>query len=145
MKKIKIIYVCLFIPFFVLMALTILKIRHKEEFQQKVILAREMQKALGHLMVDLSLARENSIQDVPTDSLWHDRIAFFQIRQGPMEYLINDGHLLRVNNGKELLISDDIAVLLIRRQKQTPGILEVQIKARKNVSLLSNFRIRMLQ
>jgi hypothetical protein len=145
MKKIKIIYICLFIPFFILMALAFLKIKHNEEFQQKAVLAREIHKVLGSLMFDLSQARENSIQDVPADGLWHDRIAFFQIRQGPLEYLIKEGHLLRINNGESLLIADNIADLRIRRQKQTPDILEVQIKAQKNVSLFSNFKVRVLQ
>ena len=100
MNKLKIIYVCLLIPFFVLIALTVLKIKNKEEFQQKAVLAKEMRKVLDHLMFDLREARENTILDVPADGQWHHRIAFVQNRKGALEYIIKQGHLWRINNGQ---------------------------------------------
>ena len=82
---------------------------------------------------------------LPADGLWHNRIAFDQAQQGPLEYIIKDGHLLRINDGKTLLIADNISDLRIRRQKTTPDILEVQIEAQNNVSLVSNLKIRIHQ
>jgi hypothetical protein len=145
MNKLKIIYACLIIPFFILIALTFLKIKHHEEFQQKAVLAHEIRKVLEHLMVDISQAREASFGDVATDGLWHHRISFDQVQQGAVEYLIKEGHLLRINQGKTLFIADDIGDLRIRRQKETPDILEIQIEAKKNVSLISNLKIRLRQ
>jgi hypothetical protein len=142
MKKIKIIYICLFIPFFIFVALTVLKIKNKEEFQQKAVLAREIRKVLYHLMVDLRDARVNTFLDAPADGQWHNRIAFIEAGQGALEYVIKEGHLLRLNDGKSLLIADDIGGLRIRHQKETPDIVEVQIEARKNVSLTSYLKIR---
>ena len=107
-----------------------------------MVLAQDIRKVLGSLMVDLQDARESSIQDVPADGQWHHRFAFENTRQGPLEYLIKDGHLLRINGGKTVLIADNINDMHIRRQKETPDILEVQIEAQKNVSLVSNLRIR---
>ena len=127
------------------MAVTVFKLKKRLEYQQKTVLAHEIHKVLGILMVDLSQARENTIQDVPADGQWHRRFAFVQAQQGAMEYSVREGHLFRTSNGKEALIADDIADLRIRRQKETPGILEVQIEAQKNVSLISNLKIRLRQ
>jgi len=145
MDKIKIIIVCLLVPFFVLAAFTFHKIKSKEEFQQKAVLAKEMRKAMEHLMLDLLKARKDTILNAPADGLWHNRIAFTHAKQGALEYWIKDGHLLRINNGKTILIADDIGDLRIRRQPQTPDIMEVQIEAQNNVSLISNLKVRINQ
>ena len=94
-------------------------------------------------MFDLREAQQSSILDAPADGMWHSRIAFIQNQLGALEYIIKEGHLFRVNQGKTLLIADNIASLRMRRQKETPDILEVQIEAQKNVSLISNLKIRM--
>ncbi len=145
MNKIKIILVCLVISFLVLIALNLLKLKNNEEFRQKAVLAHEIRKVLDHLIFDLLEARENSILDVPADGLWHHRIAFVSVRQGALEYILKEGRLFRVNRGGCVLIADDIGDLLFRRQKGRPDILEVQIVAQKNVSLISNLRIRVLR
>jgi hypothetical protein len=139
MNKIKIIFVCLLLPFLVLI---FLKIKHKEEFQQKAVLAQEIHKILGSMMFDLREAREGSILDAPADGQWHNRIAFDHTQEGALEYTIKDGHLWRINNGKEVLIADHISDMRLRRQVNAPNILEVQIEARNKVSLVSNLRIR---
>jgi hypothetical protein len=143
MNKLKITYVCLFIVFFILTGLTFFKIKHMEDFQQKAVLAVEIRKVLETLMFDLREAREDTIQGIPADGLWYHRIAFDRARQGALEYTIKDGHLLRTNKGQTLLIADHIADISLRRQANAPGILEVRIEARHNVSLISNLRIRM--
>jgi len=51
--------------------------------------------------------------------------------------------LLLVDNGKPSSIAENIVGLRIRRHMDSPGILEVQIRAQKDVTLLSNFRIRL--
>jgi len=140
MNNIKIISVCFLVPFLVLMTYTFLKIKSKQQYQQKIVLAQETRKVLGYLMVDLREAREKSILDVPPDGLWHHRMAFDRNNQGALEYLVHDGQLFRINQGKSELIAEDINDIRIRRQENTPDLLEVE--AKKNVSLISNLKIR---
>jgi len=142
MKRLKIVFVCMLVPFFVFTGIILLKIKNKEDFKQKTVLAYEVRKVLGFLMLDLREAREDSFIDLPIDGQWHKRIAFNSAHQGELEYVINDRHLFRVSNGVRKLIADDIKDLRIRRQKAAPAILEVQIEARNNVTLVSNLRIR---
>ena len=142
MDKIKIVSVFLLIPFFVLIVFTLLKVKDKEEYQQKIVLAQDTHKVLGRLMIDLRDARENTIQEVPADGQWHGRFAFENTQQGSLEYIIKDGHLLRISSGKALLIADNIGDLRIRRQKETPDILEIQLQAQNDTSLISNLKIR---
>jgi len=143
MNKIKIIYVCLIIFLIVFIGLTFLKMRHQEEFKQKTVLAGEIHKGLLHLMFDLGHARKNSIQGVPADGQWYHRVVFYQTQQGFLTYLVKEGRMLRISSQKTMLIADHIDVLRLRRLKQTPDILEVQIEAQKDVSLISNLRIRL--
>ena len=145
MNKIKISSVFLFIFILLLGSLILLRLRNAEDFKQKIVLAHEVHKVLHYLMFDLRDARESTIQDVPADGQWHHRFAFENTQQGPLEYLIKEGHLFRINAGQRLLIADDIGDLQMRRQTQTPDILEVQIKAQKGVSLVSNLKIRIRQ
>jgi len=143
MNKIKIVFFCMLIPFFIFLAVILLKIKSDGEFRQKTVLAVETRKVLEHLMIDLREARQNTILDLPSDGAWHHRIAFDSAKEGALEYIIKEGHLFRFNKGSELLIADNIADLRIRRQKVTPDILEVQIEAQKDVSLVSNLKIRL--
>ena len=113
------------------------------EYRQKMVLAQEMRKVLENLMFDLRETSENSIQGVPADGLWHDRIDFIQAQLGNMEYIAKGGRLFRINNGHILMVADNIRDLRIRRQKMTPDIIEVQIEAKKNVLLTSNLKIRL--
>ena len=145
MNKIKITFICLLIPFLVFIVFVLSKIKAKEDYRQKAALAREIRKVMLPLMFDLRDARENTILDVPADGLWHDRIAFDNTTQGALEYLINEGHLWRINNKKPALLADNIGALHIRRQKQTPDILEVQIEAKNSITLTSNLKIRIRQ
>ena len=145
MNKIKIIIIYLLIPFFVLIVFTLWQTKKHEEFQQKAILAKETHKVLNYLMFDLREAREKTFLDAPADGLWHDRIAFIQAKQGALEYKIKEGHLFRINKGKALLIADDMDDLRIRRQKETPDIVEVQIEAKKKVAFMSYLKIRTRQ
>ena len=142
MNKIRIIFVGLLIVCFILTALILLKIKNKEDYRQKTVLAHEIHKALDYLMVDLYDARGNTIQDLPADGKWYNRIAFEGARLGALEYVLKERHLWRLNNNHALLIADDIGGLRIRRQKETPDILEVQLEAEKNVELISNFKVR---
>jgi hypothetical protein len=144
MNKFKIIYVSLFILFFVLIVSVFFKIKKQEEFRQKIVLAHEIRKVLDHLMSDMYQARQGSFEGLPADGLWHKRIAFIETGQGALEYLIKEGHLLRISKGSVLVIADDIADICLRRHVNSPDILEVRIKAQKNVSLTSNLRIRIL-
>ena len=129
----KIISVCLFILFFILIVFGYQKIKEKEEFGQKVVLAQETRKALGILMLNLSQANENTLHGVPVDGLWHEDVPGF---------VIKEGHLIMINHDQSLLIANHIIDLRIRRQRQTPDILELRIEAKKDVSLVSNLKIR---
>jgi len=142
MNKNKIIIVCLFVPVFAFTALSLVKIKNKHDFQQKVILARQINAVLRSLMIDLSQIKESNILDVPADGDWHDRVAFTKNGQGIFEYLIKDKYLFRNGNAQSLMIADDIGSLRIRRQEQTPYILELQIVAQNSVTLTSNLKIR---
>ena len=139
MNKIKTIIVCSLI---ILIILTLWEKKEREDFKQRALLALEIQKAVEFLIVDLPQAQENSIKDVPADGIWYHHIAFDLASQGVFEYLIKDGSLFRINKGKLLLIADNIGDLRIRRYKNVPNILEIQIEAHKNVSLISNLRLR---
>jgi hypothetical protein len=143
MNKTKIVPVCLFILCFFILALTLVRIREIHRMDQKIVLAHETNKALYHLMFDLSQVREASIQDVPADGAWHDHITFMRAPQGEQEYVVQGRELLLVDNGKPSSIAENIVGLRIRRHMDSPGILEVQIRAQKDVTLLSNFRIRL--
>ena len=142
MNKIKILYVGLLIGLCVVMVFAFLKIKHKEDYLRKTILAQEIHKVLEHLMFDLYDVRENTIQDVPADGQWHSRIVFAHAGEKAGEYLLQGGHLWRLQNGRASLIADHIAALNVRRQQETPDVLEVQIEARNSVSLLSNLKIK---
>jgi hypothetical protein len=131
-KKLKIIYICLFIPFLILLGLSILKIRHFEQYRQKIVLAKEIRKVLVQLFMDLSQGQNEPLLQVPADGGWHI----------DPEYMIKEGHLFHLIDGRRTLIADDIAALRVRRQEQSPDILEIQIVARNSVSLVSNLRIR---
>jgi hypothetical protein len=142
MKNLKIICICLFI---FLLGIVYIQLQKSEKNQQKVVLAREMGKVQNNLMFDLSQAHEYSIKGVPADGLWHNRIVFNSARQGALEYVVRQGNLFRVSKGKPVLISDHISDLRLRRQRETPDILEIQIETQKSVELISNLRIRLQQ
>jgi len=142
MNKIRIIISCLLLPFIIFIAFTFWKIKSKEVFKQKTVLAYEIRKVLGYLMLDLREAREGSFIGLPVDGQWHERIAFKSSQLGDLEYIIQNRHLFRVSNGQQKLIADNIGDLRIRRQRSAPDIVEVQIEARNSVSLESNLRIR---
>jgi len=138
----KIINIGLFIILMVLTGMVFLKIKHRNEYQQKLILAQEMRKALEHLMIDLSQARPGSLQDVPNDGQWHNRLEFESRGQGLLVYTIHNGNLYKQSHGQEELIADYIDLLRIRRQQTAPDIIEVQVEARNNMSLTSNLELR---
>ena len=143
MNKIKILLVCVLVGLCVAAAFVFLKMKDKDNYRQKTLLAQQIHKVLEHLMFDLYDVGESTIQQVPADGQWHTRIVFAHAgRDVRVEYQLRAGHLWRLNNGNALLIADHIGAWRIRRQKATPDILEVQIEARDNVSLLSNLKIK---
>lgn len=143
MNKLKIINIGLIALICAFVVLSFLKMKHHNEFLQKEVLAQEIHKVLGRLMLDLNEAQQNTIQDAPADGQWHSRIAFDHTKLGALEYVIKDGHLWRKSDLRTEMIADHIGAMRIRRQIQTPDLLEVQIEAMDGVSLLSNFKIRM--
>ena len=119
MRKIKNNTFFLLFLFIVLITLTFLKIKDKEEFQQKAVFAQEIKMVTKPLMIDLNQERDNILMDVPADGEWHKT--------------------------KRVLIADNIGDLRIRRLKENPGVLEVQIEAKENDSLIYNLRVRVPQ
>ena len=100
---------------------------------------------LNQLMLDIYQARKGSFESVPADGWWHNRVAFDLAQQGKMEYTVKDGRLLRIKDGRILSVADNISYLRIRRQKETPGLLELQIEAKKDVILQTYLKIRIHQ
>ncbi|MDE2028681.1 MAG: hypothetical protein KGK03_07970 [Candidatus Omnitrophica bacterium] len=131
-NKLKIIYVCLFIPFVILMVLTFFKIKHFQEYNRKVVLAKDIRKVLESLFLDLSENRNDALLKTPVDGRWH----------GDPEYIIKEGNLFHINGKTRFLVADHIAALRVRRLKQSPNILEIRIEAKSDVTLVSNLRIR---
>ena len=142
MPKIKLIIVCCLIPVFALCALVLWKAKEKQDYRQRVILAQEIRKVMNLMMFDLRETRQGSVQGVPADGQWHDRIAF-EHSGGPIEYSLKDGHVSRFSDGRGTPVADHIASLRMRRQAVDGAIAEVQIQARDKISLVSNFKIRM--
>jgi len=145
MNKIRILIIGLIFCFSGAVILFFFNQRSRDELRQKVILAREIHGVLENLLFDFTEARESSIQGVPDDGLWHHRIDFDQIQLGPMEYMLKAGRLFRINDGRILMIADNMVDLRLRRQRQSPDILEVQLKAKKNVTLTINLKVRLHQ
>jgi hypothetical protein len=143
MHKSKITFVCLVGVLLVVTACIVLRIKNKENYHQKTLLAQEIHKVLDHLMFDLYDVSTGSLQDLPADGKWYDSIAFKHTGQGVSQYALRGGHLWLFKDGKALLIADYIRRLGVRRQKETPDILELQIEAQNGVSLLSNLKIRL--
>ena len=142
MNKLKVIIICGLIPFFILMGFTFIKIKEKQEFQQKLVLAQEIRKGLVHLMLDLRQARTGAIIDAPADGQWHSRVAFIQDNKGILEYIVKDGHLWRIDRGNPFMIADHITDLRMRREGVQGDILELQIEAHDGVTVKYVLKIK---
>ena len=142
MSKIKLIIICLAVFFVILISAILIKLKIKNDYKQKAVLALEIHKALDQLMLDLSQTREKDVLGLPADGSWHDRLVFREGQLGVLEYLLKDGDLWRNFRGKSTLIAGHIGILRIRRQAIAPDILELQVIAQSKVTLVSNLRIR---
>ena len=145
MKKLRLVLICLFVPLFILTAVISLKIRHKVELLKRGEMMLKIRKVLTPLLSDLRVVHESSIQDVPADGRWYDRITFSGLRQGILEYSAQEGRVWRTGNGKRILIADDIDGWHLRRQMKTPEILEIRIDTQKDDPLSLNLRARIPQ
>jgi len=117
MNKIKFISVGVLI--FFLMGVVIRQIQISEEFNRKAVLIQESRKALEHLMFDIYQDKKGSFEGIAANGVWYQRVVLDRWGQGALKY-----HLR------------------IRRQKQTPDILEVRIEAPNDLVPISNFKIR---
>jgi hypothetical protein len=126
----------------VMTAFIIWRVNDKEVMAQKVVLAKETHKVLNYLMLDLREAKQSSLKGMPADGQWHSNIAFAH-SSGPIQYVIKNGELNRHAQGKVTPIAKSIESLYFLRRSNDPAIIQVQIKAKNQSSLISNFKIRM--
>jgi hypothetical protein len=103
--------ICLYVVL-ILAMLAVLKFKYNRE-------ARQTQKAVGQIMFNFRQGRDNVLQDVPADGLWHD------CSKWP--------------------VSGDVSCVRVRRQKENPDILEAQLVDQKHVSSLYNIKVRINQ
>ncbi len=123
--------------------LRIWPVKQRQAYEQKVVLAKEIKKVMGRLMIDLRNTTAASLKDVPADGQWHGRMAFVSAGEGAVEYTIAQGRLIRVSQGVKQEIAQHINRLKIRRYGQSPTLLEVQIEALNKSQLTSNFKLRL--
>ena len=110
----------------------------------QMALARETRKAMDAMMGDFREARSASIKGVPADGRWHHELAFDKGAQGTVHYgLTPAGHeLRRIAPGSDRTVAVHITGLNIRRQPGVLDVLEVQLQAQNQGTLISNFKIR---
>jgi hypothetical protein len=117
MIKSKILLILLTIALVVLATFTFKTIRATQELRQRAVLTREIRDVLKGLMPDLQKATASTI-NVPADGNWHPGVGFNKAR-GALQHAVR-----------------------YRRLPNAPDILEVQIEARKDTSLVLNLRTR---
>lgn len=118
----------------------------RQKHLSQVALAKELHKAMGAMMTDLRQGRAGSVKGVPADGKWHHEIAFSTIKEGAIEYRLSGesgSDLNRTSAGVSQTIAAHIGTLNLRRQAADNSLMEVQLQARNNLSLTSNFKIRM--
>lgn len=118
----------------------------RQQYRSQVILAKELRKAMDAMMWDLRQAKAMTVKGVPADGQWRHEIIFDTVRDEGISYLLNGpagDQLKRAHQETRRLIASHMGELNIRRQAESPSVLEVQIKARNETSLMSNFKIRM--
>ena len=143
MLKLKLILVALFIPLFIFLLLVGWRMKEKYEYPHKIVLAKEIRKVMDRMMIDVREAKQSSIREVPTDGKWHKRNAFDKVNEGMVEYVVvKDRQLVRLTPGRAETIANHIAAIRIRRPTKEADVLEIQIEAKKDISLMSNFKIR---
>ncbi len=142
MLKLKLILAALFIPFLVFFLLFAWRLKEKHDYPYKMVLAKEIRKVMSRMMFDVREAKQASIREVPLDGQWHSRIAFDRIDEGLVEYVVLEDHLIRLNHNHTEPVAQYISSIRIRRPTNEADVLEIQIKAKKGVSLMSSFKIR---
>ncbi len=116
--------------FFVFLGLTLAlsvlfywRVHQDQEFRQRVLKSWEAKKVPEQLMMAFSQGRENAHRDVPADGLWH-------------HHAFSDPLIRKV------LIGSRITDLRLRRFRQSPGLLDIQVVAVKNIAVVLNLRVR---
>lgn len=144
MKQTKVLNIFLSLVFLVLVFFIVLEIKHHQEHVQRIALAGQIQKASQSLMLDFALSHSTFL-DLPIDGVWHEKFAFKNDGLVTLKYFINEGHLFRLNRGRETLVADHIVLLRVRRQRNRPDIVEIEIEARNNISVASYLKVRLAQ
>ena len=139
MKK-KLLVFCLLIALLIFSVFIYWNIR-KQQIQQKAALTPYIHQVFKVLIPEILQARENTILEVPVNGQWQDHIIFIR-NQGCWKYIVKDGSLLQIHNGKAVRMAGSVVDLRFRRQRESPGVLEVQVQVRKDVSLVSHLKIR---
>ncbi len=121
-------------------------ISSRYQYSSQLGLAKELKKAMQAMMVDLSQAKAKSITGVPADGQWHPSIAFENVKSEGVQYVLGGpkrNELSRLSNGSSNRVAEHIGTLHMRRQSADTSMIEVRLQAQNNMSLASNFKIRM--
>ena len=116
--------------------------------RSRLMLAQEIHKALSMMMGDLNNVKASSIQGVPADGKWYHAIGFNSRSANVINYRLNgqgNDELKRTSDLKTEIIANRLNELNFRRMPGDNLLLEVQIQAKNNLTLTSNFKIRLIE
>ncbi len=147
-SKSKAIVIALLVIFGTIGGWLVYKTKARNNYQSQVVLAKELNKAMNTMMSDFRHAKASSVEGVPIDGQWYHEVSFKTIQEGQISYELsgqNNDQLKRINNGEAKLVALHMENLNLRRMPGDNAVLEVQIQARNNAQLTSNFKIRLLE
>jgi hypothetical protein len=116
MNNKKITFISLVVIVLALGLAVFVKTKHTQEAKDKALLAEDSRKAVGQLMFDIRENRDSLVRQVPANGEWRNC---------------------------HWAVAQNVSCLRLRRTPQSPDILEVQMQAKKNVSLTFEVRVRM--
>ena len=110
----------------------------------QMVLAQETHKAMSAMMADFREARSTTIEGVPADGKWYHTVAFEKGQEGIVRYEVTPAshELRRTSTGFDRTVARYMDGLNIRRQSGALDIFEVQLQAKNQAELVSNFKIR---
>ncbi len=134
------------IVFVVLLAIlgTVLYVKFLNKPGSQMVLAQETRKAMDAMMGDFREARSTTIVGVPADGKWHHDVAFNKGEGEVVRYqVVAATHELQRSEGNnQHTVASHMSVLNVRRQPGVLDVLEVQLQAENQSTLVSNFKIR---
>ena len=143
LSKSKVLIVAIFVLFLIVGVWICRRTIMMNENHSKIVLVKELHKAVSMMMADLRSAKASSISDVPTDGQWYHAVTFSTSQEGPINYNIEGDKIKRLYKKESYLVASRIGGLNLRRAPGQDSMLEVQIQAKDNLSLTTNFKVRL--